>query len=265
MGWLAQRHWQPEIMDQEELDPQQHLQALRGLSRINWWSHTAGILWTPLRELAQELHPRPVRVLDLATGAGDLPIRLWRKAQRQGYNLEFAGSDVSYFAVEHARRSVARAGAKIDFFVQDALQGKSLPGYDVVMNSQFLHHQKDDQRALTLLRRMAEMAGRMVLLHDLIRSPLNLMLAHAATRVMSRSPVVHTDGPRSVEAAFTPEEVQQLAEEAGLNGATVERHWPFRLLLIWKRPVNLKAVPGNKVPYAHADRFAFRSPPARQG
>ena len=35
---LAQRHLQPEIMDQPDLAPERHFQALRGLERINGWS-----------------------------------------------------------------------------------------------------------------------------------------------------------------------------------------------------------------------------------
>src|SRR4051794_3577572 len=111
--WLSQRHWRPEDMDQPGLDPEQHIQALAGLSRINFWSHSTGILWPPLRDLAVKMWPRPVRVLDLATGAGDDPIRLWRKARQSGLRLELAGTDVSPVAIQHARANAAREGANI--------------------------------------------------------------------------------------------------------------------------------------------------------
>ena len=35
-------------------------------------------------------------------------------------------------------------------------------------------------------------------------------------KVLTRSPIVHVDGPRSVAAAFTVEEVRRLAGQAGL-------------------------------------------------
>ena len=56
-----------------------------------------------------------------------------------------------------------------------------------------------------------------------------------ATRVLSGSRVVHVDGPRSVEGAFTALEAQKLAERAGLAGARVSRRWPCRYLLSWSR------------------------------
>ena len=83
---------------------------------------------------------------------------------------------------------------------------------------------------------MGAAARRAVLINDLARSTAGLMLAHVATRLLTRSPVVHVDGPRSVEGAFTAEEARQLAERAGLHGSTVGRRWPFRYLLMWRRP-----------------------------
>ena len=55
-------------------------------------------------------------------------------------------------------------------------------------------------------------------------------------RVLSRSPVVHVDGPRSARAAWTVTELRGLAERAGLAGASVERRLPCRMLLDWSRP-----------------------------
>jgi hypothetical protein len=60
-------------------------------------------------------------------------------------------------------------------------------------------------------------------------------LAHVAGRILTTSDVVHVDGPRSVEGAFTMEEARALAERAGLHGATVRWRWPFRYLLKWDR------------------------------
>lgn len=236
MGLLSQRRRQAELMEQPDLKPAHHVHALRGLSRVNFFSHSAGILWPPLRALAQELHPRPVRVLDLATGGGDVPLRLWQHARRHGLKLELAGCDISPVAIEHARTSAARRGADIRFFVHDIWQGEPPAGHDVVMASLFLHHQ-DEAGAPALLRRMADMAGRLVLVNDLIRSPWHLLLAHVGTRLLTTSHVVHYDGPRSVEAGFTMAEARQLAVQAGLPGAAVTWHWPFRFLLAWRRPV----------------------------
>jgi hypothetical protein len=123
----------------------------------------------------------------------------------------------------------------VRFFIHDAVNGPLPTGYDALTCSLFLHH-LDEGEAVDLLRRMAAAAGRLVLVNDLARGAAGWLLAQAAARLLTRSDVVHTDGPRSVAAAFTPAEARTLAERAGLSGATVRRRWPFRWLLTWERP-----------------------------
>jgi hypothetical protein len=57
-----------------------------------------------------------------------------------------------------------------------------------------------------------------------------------ATRLLTASPVVRVDGPRSVTSAFRVEDAQALASDAGLDGAVVRRCRAFRWLLRWDRP-----------------------------
>jgi hypothetical protein len=232
MASLSRRSRQPEIMDQPGLCPKLHAGALRGLARLNLFG-SAGVLWRPLKALARRRPGRPLRVLDLATGSGDIPIRLWRLARKANIPLRIEGCDLSPFAVEQATAAATRAEADVRFFVHDAVHGGPLPGYDAAISSTFLHHLDDDE-AVTFLRLMADTA-RLVLVNDLERSAPNFAMVYAASRLVSRSPVVHVDALLSVRAAFTPGEVRALAERAGLTGATVVRRWPCRLLLTRER------------------------------
>lgn len=233
MTFLRQRR--PEIMDQPDLNADRHIEALRALGRINFLSHSAGILWPALAELARTMTPQVPRVLDVATGGGDVPIRLWRRARRAGLDLHLEGCDISPRALDYARARAADAAAPIRFFEYDALTGPALPGYDAIMCSLFLHH-LDEAQAIALLRRMSEMTGRLVLVNDLERGRIGLLAAQVAARLLTTSSVVRVDGPRSVEGAFTAAEARALAERAGLCGARVVRRWPFRWLLTWSRP-----------------------------
>jgi 2-polyprenyl-3-methyl-5-hydroxy-6-metoxy-1,4-benzoquinol methylase len=221
-------------MDQPDLDEPRHIHALRGLARINSWSGSAGILWAPLRRLAQQIGVTSLRLLDIATGAGDVPVRLWHQARRAGIALEIDACDLSSRAVAFAQSQAEQRSASVRFFVWNAL-ADPLPGpYDVVSCSLFLHH-LDEAQAVLLLRRMKEMAARLVLINDLRRSFTGYLLAYLGSRILSTSRVVHSDGPQSVAAAFRPNEVLELAQQAGLQGATVQKRWPYRLLLQWHR------------------------------
>ena len=222
-------------MDQPDLDPALHDQALRALERVNRISRSTSMLWGPIEELARRTPGRPVRVLDLATGAGDIPVALWQRARRAGITLEIEACDRSDHALAHARERAERCGAKIRFFPWDALRGPLPNSYDIVVCSLFLHH-LDTPDAVAVLRHMANSARRLVLVNDLRRSISGWLLAWLVARVLTRSPVVHIDAPLSVAAAFTCAEAADLARQAGMAGATVRRRWPWRWLLTWHRP-----------------------------
>jgi 2-polyprenyl-3-methyl-5-hydroxy-6-metoxy-1,4-benzoquinol methylase len=221
-------------MDQPDLDPARHAHALRGLARINLFSGSDRILWKPIRRLAAAQGGRALRLLDLATGGGDVPIRLWRRARRAGINLDIHAADVSLTALDYAHSRAQAEGAKIEFFRIDALADDWPAGFDVVTSSLFLHHLADEQ-ALVFLQKMRQAAGQMALVNDLARSRLGYVAAWLGTRVLTASDVVHIDGPRSVAAAFTLAEVRGLAERAGWTGASLARRWPWRFLLEWRR------------------------------
>jgi 2-polyprenyl-3-methyl-5-hydroxy-6-metoxy-1,4-benzoquinol methylase len=228
---LTRRAVVPELMDDPGLDPAEHRRALRGLARINRWSRSVAILLPVLRGVANRISGRPVRVLDVATGAGDVPVGLWKRATAAGLSVEVEACDVSETALAHARASMGDAAVR--FFRHDVLADPLPGGYDLVTCSLFLHHLSEAD-AVTVLTRMRE-AGTTVAVNDLSRSRSGYLLVWAACRLLTRSPVVHFDGPVSVRAAFTPREALALAGRAGLTGAKVESRWPCRFLLTWGR------------------------------
>lgn len=221
-------------MDDPALDEQLHHSALIGLARLNRFSSSAAILWPPIRAAAVESKHRPLRVFDIATGAGDLPIRLWHRARKAGLQLEIEACDISPRSIEFARQRAKFQNAGVKFYLLDALQQELPSGFDCMTCSLFLHHlhQCDAQH---LLHKMAN-AAPVVIVNDLLRSRLGLIVVHFATRLLTRSPVVHTDGPLSVHAAFTLDEIRVIATRAGLTGAKIVRRHPCRFLLNWRRP-----------------------------
>ena len=231
---MRSRDLQPELMDDPALPAGEHRRALAGLARLNALSGSVSVLWPDVRKLAREFG-RPLRLLDVATGGGDVPLGLGARARRAGFPLELSACDLSPVALEAAEARASAVGAAVRFFAADALHAPLPAGFDVVTCSLFLHHLSDDN-AVTLLARLAAAADRLVLVNDLSRSRANLGLVWLATRLATRSPIVHADGPSSVRAAFTPAEAAALAERAGLAGATVAARFPCRWLLTWRKP-----------------------------
>ena len=234
MSLLLRRH-EPEVMDGAALDPAAHDHALSGLARLNRWAGSDRILWPPLAELLAGADV-PLQLLDVAAGAGDVPLALLARARAAGRPLRATALDRSATALAHAARRAAEAGLPLSVVQGDALAPGGLPlRADVVTSSLFLHHLAEDE-AVAFLRAAAAAARRLLLVADLRRGTAGLALAWSASRLATRSAVVHADAPASVRNAFTLEEVAALAQRAGLHGAQVVRRFPQRLLLSWRRP-----------------------------
>ena len=211
-------------MDDPAVDPKLHRDALKKLAQLN---RLAGCASTLAAELA--CLSGPLRVLDLATGAGDLPCRLMQIAQRDDRPWRIDGADISPTSIEYARGQAAKLpeASRPNFMILDVLRDPLPKGYDVLTCSLFLHHLSVED-ALKLLARMRAAAKRAVIVHDLLRSPAAMRLTWLVTRLLSRNPLILADGPASIAAAFTLDEVRHLAQRAGLDAAEVSARWPYR-------------------------------------
>jgi 2-polyprenyl-3-methyl-5-hydroxy-6-metoxy-1,4-benzoquinol methylase len=235
------RYREPELMDAKDLDPVRHVEALRALARVNRVSLVAARIWREVLHLSRghrdsgyRERDRPLRLLDVACGGGDVMIDVARRARSASVPLVVHGCDLSSVALEYAQGEAARGGVAAEFFERDVLADGLPGGYDLVCSSLF-HHHLSHEDAVGLLRGMAE-AGQRVLVQDLLRSALGYWLAWSGLRLLSRSDVAHVDGPRSVRAAFTMPEVRAMAAEAGYVGAVIRRGWPERFILRWRGP-----------------------------
>ena len=230
---LNNRDRQPEVMDQPGLDPREHAKALMGLRRINAISRCSAGLFRPIEALAITQPAKPLRVLELACGGGDTAIDLALMAKRKGLSLDIHACDLNPEAVAIAQTNAVRRQAALTVFTADALaKPTDHNSFDVVYCTLFAHH-LDELDVVRLLEVMALRSRKLVLVDDLIRSRLGFALAWIGTRLLSRSWVVHTDGPLSVRAALQPDEMKSIAMQAGLNDAQIKRSWPERYLLSW--------------------------------
>jgi len=230
---LARRDLVGELMDDPALAPQAHHAALRGLQKINWISRTAGVLWPRIERILSSTPDTRASLLDVACGGGDLAIALARHARRRGLVLQVQGCDVSDTALQHASQAAARAGESVKFFRADVTAEPLPRHYTFITCTLFLHHLADT-RIVALLRTLAGCCDHL-LVSDLIRGRTGYALAWMGTKLLSRSPIVHEDGLRSVRAALTLHEARELASGAGLDHARFERHWPQRFLMTWSR------------------------------
>jgi 2-polyprenyl-3-methyl-5-hydroxy-6-metoxy-1,4-benzoquinol methylase len=175
-----------------------------------------------------------LRVADLAAGGGELTLDLARSLARRGLVAEVTGVDMSPVAVARANGLAAQRGAPVRF-VQHDLVSAGLPrDFDLFVSSLFVHH-LPEPALQRLFAQVAERARLGCVFHDLDRTRLGYLLASVGPHLLGRSHIAQVDGQLSVRAALRPAEVLELAVASGLSGARVERCFPERWQLSWKR------------------------------
>lgn len=236
---LNERVLEGELMDAPDLDRARHTHALKGLRRVNRLSGTGTVVSRAILKHESSRACRPLRILDLACGGGDVTLAIARRLAALGIVAELEGWDRSQTAVDYAALELCNIQAlgdrvKVAFQKRDAMQLDCQREFDVVMCTLFLHHlSRDDVR--DLLGRMYRAARHLVLVDDLRRTWLGYRMAQLGCQLLTRSSIVHVDGPLSVRAAFTESELEALSNDAGLPKPKCSRHWPQRFLAVWDR------------------------------
>lgn len=230
---LSRRHLEGELMDAPDLAEQQHMLALKGLRRVNLFSRTAQVVADAIFR-NWKAAPTNLRILDLACGGGDVTCEVARRLTARGVTAEVIGWDRSATAITFAGKQAATVNAKTNFEVIDALAEIPADQFDVIYCTLFLHHLSNED-STKLLTQMVRAARRLALVDDLRRSTVGYGLAVLGCRILSRSPIVHVDGPLSVRAAYTETEIESLCKQCDLPLPKIKRHWPHRFLAAWDR------------------------------
>src|SRR5262245_42529848 len=107
-------------MDEPDIDPRLHRDALRGLERINALSAVVPVIWAPVASLWRRQRTG-LSLLDVACGAGDVAIGVARRARQEGVKLVVEGCDISPTAIAYARTRAGRVDADVRFFEHDVM------------------------------------------------------------------------------------------------------------------------------------------------
>jgi 2-polyprenyl-3-methyl-5-hydroxy-6-metoxy-1,4-benzoquinol methylase len=222
-----------ELMDRPDADPEELARSLEDLRSVNRWLGGTRAVRHHLSRLCAAHPQAEYSILDVATGSADFPVALVGWARRAGLGLRVVATDLHPATLSEARRRTADI-PEVEVQAADALHLPFDDGaFDVTLLSTALHHFDHRADAVMVLREMARVSRIGIIVNDLRRSLPALIGARLlAATVWRRHPITRHDGPLSVRRAYSAGELRELADAAGLAGARVHRHVPFRLVLV---------------------------------
>ena len=190
---------------------------LRDLSRANRWLGGSAISWRAIESLVGTADR--ASIIDVGTGAADIPRALIDRARAAGRVWRFTAVDSRPEVLEAARAVDPRLTGTPGLTLRVG-DGRSLPfedgAFDVAHTSLVIHHMGADE-AVRVLTEMRRVARRGVVVNDLVRGRLAWLgawvLAHGATG----NRFTRHDAPLSVARAYSRDELVDLLAGAGLD------------------------------------------------
>lgn len=215
----------PEVMDDPSCDPSALEQALDALSVTNRWFGGLAAIRKPIGRALAGRTPGPLDLLDVGTGAADIPRALERWLRARGWEPRFCLTDNHATTLGVARERAPGAG-----FVR--LAAPRLPfaddAFDIALSGTMLHH-LETPAAAEFLRELDRVTRLGWVVSDLRRGTLGRWAVDAlAATLWRRNPLPRQDGPASMRRAFTPGEIAAMLREAGPRNAVARAAGPFR-------------------------------------
>jgi SAM-dependent methyltransferase len=223
-----QRKHELELLDNTTLDAAELHRNLQDIARLNRWTGTTEAVVRAIEAMAAQNHT-PIVVIDIGTGAGDLPTALVSWAERKRLPLRVFGGDIHNGVLDYARLH----GKATDWL---RLEATHLPlatrSIDVAVCTVMAHH-LEPERLVSFIAEMQRVSRIGFVLMDLERSRLAWIALWLLTRLTSRNLLTRHDGPLSIERAYKRTEILDLAASAGVS-LRVLPLFPFRWIASWR-------------------------------
>src|SRR5262245_20243352 len=226
-----ERIYVEELLDAGEGTDDDVARSLIDLRRINRFLGGWKVVLDALESQLDGARSDQISLLNVGTGSADIPMAVAQQCERRGLKTFIAAVDISDRNLRIARSRLG-VDPDIHFVRANSLQ---LPfadnSFDFVTASLFLHHFRDED-VVRLLADFGRIAKRAVIVNDLVRNLVPYYFTRIAGPIMWASFLTRNDGPVSILRGFTREEMNALAQQAGLRKRKVKRVFPYRLSMI---------------------------------
>jgi 2-polyprenyl-3-methyl-5-hydroxy-6-metoxy-1,4-benzoquinol methylase len=200
-----------EMMDRDQPPAAELERDLERIRQLNLWFGSYRLVLSFIRHWIKPADK--LRVVDLATGSGDIPRLIVDYARKISARVEIDALDRQPATLEIARRLSADY-PEISYREANILEWNSVEAYDVALCTLALHHFSNED-AVRLLRRCCQLSKRYVLVSDLRRSFSLIAGVYLLTALIFREPMTRYDARLSALRAFSFSEMRDLALLAG--------------------------------------------------
>ncbi len=224
---------------------------LQLVNRLMGDAHT--LRTTLLKEIAAK-SLKSFSVLDVGAGSGELLRVAAAWSRKTGRSLRAVGLELN----ERSAESINEESNRFDEISSVRGDALELPfsdsQFDYVICSLFTHHFVNEQ-VVQILREMSRVARRRIFIIDLHRHPIAYFLYTTVGKLVLHNRLLRHDGALSILRSFKRDELLELAQRAELKDISVERHFPFRLVLSAAARATVHLQDSESTP-ARADRAA---------
>lgn len=220
-----QRKVVAEWLDSDKGTEREVRDSIADLQRINALFGGVSSTLGMIRKVARAGGTHSLSLLEVASGAGFVPLEARRRLADEGISLDVT-------LLDRAGTHLPNHG--VPTVVGDALALPfSADHFDLVSCGLFLHHLEPSE-VLAYAREALRVARRAVIISDLIRSRLHLWLVHCGLPLF-RSPITWHDAPASVSAAYTRDEVRKMLATCGARDVQIGTYYLYRMgVILWK-------------------------------
>ena len=223
---LSIRSMQPEEMDAPSTSAEDYATCLRDLAAVNrvTFTHRPTLNWLArvTRDLPRE---KPITILDIACGHGDLLRAIHRWAAKRNLPVHLSGLDLNPRSAEVAAAATP-PDMQIAWLTGDVFTYNPDPSPDFIVTSQFAHHLTDAE-LVTFIAWLNRHAARGWFIADLHRHALAYYGFPILARLAGWHRIVRQDGQISIARSFRRPEWTRLLETAGIS-AEIKWRLPFR-------------------------------------
>jgi len=223
----AQPNELPEWMD-EPCSYEDFRACLVDLAKVNriTLAHRPTLQWLG-RLIAAPGRRKPLHIVDVGCGGGDMLRAIAKWAKRRGIQVALTGIDLNPYAARAAQEMNPEG---IQWITGDAYSYAPPEGIDIILSSLFTHHLSDPdvERFIAWMENTARCGW---FINDLHRMRIDIHIFQTLSKTARWHRFVQHDGPVSIRRSFRIGDWQTLCKAAGvtLDKVQIKKRIPGRL------------------------------------